>query len=139
MLQLQETAEFALLYLSSLFAMVLGVFHHVIHAFHLAAHLHNSLRGVHHLVDRCQEGTHEPLEGHQHTYSQFSFQYQVGTEDQYRHIHQAVGQHWQQRHLCLFPVGISVHIELMCPQAAPVFEEARLGTRGLDALHVVDA
>ena len=76
--------------------------------------------------------------GHEHTDRQFSFQYEVGAKYEYGYVDQTIGKHRQQCHLCLLLIGIAVYIKFVCPQSAPIFEEACLGSSGLDALHVVD-
>ena len=70
MLQFQQAAQLTLYNLSLVVAMVFGIFHHVLHALHLRAHLDDGLRGVHDGVHRLQERAHESLEGHEHTHRQ---------------------------------------------------------------------
>ena len=54
-LHLQQAVELAFGNVACAVAMVLRIFHDVLHTLHLTAHLDNGLRGVHNLVDRREE------------------------------------------------------------------------------------
>ena len=135
--QFQFAQEFSLFRRTTLDMTVFRIFHHVLHTFHLGAHLHQLHARMYHLVNGRYKGSHKSLKGHEHTYGEIALQYIPGTHQQYRHRQQALRQRGQQVHLALLDMHLALLVELPRPQATPVLEEPFLGSGGLDALDVL--
>ena len=71
--QLQFAAQFSLCRRAVALTLVGRVFHHVLNALHLRAHLYEFLTCRHHLVDGSHKRRHESLERQEHSYCEVAF------------------------------------------------------------------